>query len=88
MTALPICPALHADFALVPVAERLRWRDSLARHVIDSLQPKCPEWKAQEQIEPLNATIAILLDRGITDPVTIASHILNMGSVRSDDAIS
>ena len=79
-------PALSGDFSLVPVSERLMWRDALARHVLDGLA--LPDWKKQEQIEPVNSTIASLLNRGLTDPAAIASHIFHMGSVRKNDAAS
>jgi len=86
MTRSGTCPALRADFSLVGVQERIVWRDSLAHHVLSKMD--VPDWKKQEQIEPVNATVAILLSRGFTDPVTIASRILKMGSSRNEDATS
>ena len=71
---------------MVPVSERVMWRDALARHVLDRLA--LPDWKKQEQIEPVNSTIASLLTRGLTDPAAIANQIFHMGSVRNDDAAS
>lgn len=79
-------PVLRGDFGLIPVAERMMWRDALARHVLNELMS--PEWKTQEQIEPVNLTIACLVERGMTDPAEISNHIIHMGSVRNEDAPS
>jgi hypothetical protein len=68
-------PALAGDFALVPVPEQLAWRQALARSIIDKME--MPDWKKQEQIEPMTLTIACLVEAGMTDPKKITQHILH-----------
>lgn len=70
-------PVLAGDFCMVSVSERLMWRDALAHRVLDGLD--MPSWKKEEQKEPLNATVACLLRKGVTDPAAIMKHFSNMG---------
>lgn len=59
-------PALHGDFCIVPVDERIAWRDGLARHLINQVAPAdLPGWKRSESVGPMRATIAVLLDEGV-----------------------
>jgi hypothetical protein len=78
MSAGDPLPALAGDFGLVPIAERLLWREAFSRHLLDKMA--LPEWKKDEQVEPLILTIACLVQQGITDPRTISTHILHLTS--------
>lgn len=68
-------PTLASDFGLIPIAERLVWRDALSRHILDQMD--LSEWKKQEHLEPMNLTIACLIGAGMTDPQMISQHILH-----------
>jgi hypothetical protein len=81
-----LTPAVAGDFALIPVQEYLQWRDALAVRVLNQLG--LPDWKKQEQREPINMTIASLMDKGMTDPAAIEKQILSIGSARKHDAPS
>lgn len=64
-------PILQGDFSLVPVLERLQWRDALPRHLLNRMRSQSgnplPEWKIQQHIEPMNLAIAELIGQDITD---------------------
>lgn len=81
MSEVKKAPALAGDFGLVSVTDRLMWRDALARHVLKPLD--LPDWKIQEQVEPMNSTIACLIKQGLTDPAAISERVFDMGSVRT-----
>lgn len=70
-------PSLEGDFALVPLDERLRWRYALAAHLVKQMD--LPEWKREEQLGPLNLTIAHLVEKGVTSVEAIKNHILKTG---------
>jgi|GEM_PF-4637602 len=82
----PSIPVLAGDFSLIPVPERLLWRDALAHHILDQLN--LSEWKKQEQIEPMNLTITCLIEAGMTDAQAIAQHIIQKNYNRNPDASS
>lgn len=54
-------PALLGDFGLISVEDRVQWREALPRHLLaNMLQANgqaLPEWKVEEQIQPVLATI-------------------------------
>jgi len=54
-------PDLNGDFGLISVAERLRWREVLPRHLLAGMRQAngnpIAEWKVDEQIRPTLATI-------------------------------
>lgn len=81
MTSPIKAPALAGDFGLVSTADRLMWRDALARHVLKPFG--LPDWKVQEQLEPMNSTIACLMNQGVTEPAAISKYVFEMGSVRT-----
>jgi len=64
-------PILTDGFCHLPIAERADWREALPRHLIGKMQlpdgGAIPDWKIEEQIAPVMLTIAVLLERGITD---------------------
>lgn len=71
-------PALTGDFSLVPIGERLQWRDALSRHLLGKMTTlsgyPLSEWKIDEQVVPMNLAIAGLLEQGISDPQAIEDH--------------
>jgi len=81
MTTKHQLPRLAGDFGLVGVAEAEQWRDALARHTLDGMG--LPAWKVEEQIAPVNATIALLLAQGMRSPTAIAQYIQQMGSANA-----
>lgn len=84
-------PVLQADFCLVPVADRIRWRDALARHLIAQQAPSdMPAWKREECVAPMRATIAVLLDAGVRQAPDFAERLRKTESMghRNDYAAS
>jgi len=64
-------PTLNGDFSLVPVGERLQWRDALSRHLLDQMRSPSgfplSKWKIDEQVVPMNLAVAGLLVQGVTE---------------------
>lgn len=59
-------PRLRGDFSLVPIEERVRWRDALARHLVEQLAlHDTPAWKREEAAQPMRVAAALMLERGV-----------------------
>ena len=72
-------PVLQADFCLVPVGERIRWRNALACHLIaQQASGDVPAWKREEGIAPMRATIAVLFDAGVRQAPEFAERLRKM----------
>lgn len=71
-------PILRGGFSLVSIEERAQWREALSRQIIAGIQPQsgepAPQWKIDEQVRPMMFTVAVLLDRGFTDPQAIKQY--------------
>lgn len=84
-------PALTGDFSLVPVEERLQWRDALSLHLLHQMRSPSgfplPKWKIEEQVVPMNLVVAGLLEQGIVaDPQILEERFGTEGTIRSDYA--
>ncbi len=83
-------PALTGDFSLIPVEERLQWRDALARHLLNQMRlpsgHPLPVWKIEEHVVPMNLAVAGVLEQGITEPQAIEERFSSEGAIRSDYA--
>jgi len=71
-------PILRGGFSLVSIEERAEWREALPRQIIAAMLPASgevsPQWKLEEQVKPMISTMAVLLDRGFTDPQAIKQY--------------
>jgi len=58
---------LQGDFGLIAVAERVLWREALPRHLLAGMcqanGDRLTEWKVDEQIRPVLATIYELFNK-------------------------
>lgn len=85
-------PSFAGEFSLVPVEERLAWRDALARHLLNQMRAKnggpLPHWKVEEQIVPTNLAVAALIERGVVEPRAIEEQLCSDGANRNDYASS
>lgn len=83
-------PALTGDFSLIPVEERLQWRDALSRHLLNQMRSPSgfplPGWKIEEQVVPMNLAVAGLLEQGVTEPQAIEERFGSEETIRSDYA--
>lgn len=75
MTRVAPLPALAWEFGMITLAERLSWHNALSCHILAKMD--LPEWKRQEQVEPMNLTITCLVDGGMNDPDAISKHLLS-----------
>lgn len=71
-------PRLLGDHGMISVEERILWDNALSSKILDRIGPM-PQWKREEQLEPLNASIALLVGAGLSDPVEIENRILGNG---------
>ena len=82
---------LKGGFSLVSIEERAQWREALARQIIADLKPQfgvpTPQWKIDEQVRPMMFTVAVLLDRGFTDPQAIKQYF-GSDDIRCENAAS
>jgi hypothetical protein len=78
-------PRLLGDHGLITVEESILWENALSSKILDRMPPM-PRWKREEQVEPLNATIALLVAGGLSDPAEIENRILGDGERRNNDA--
>jgi len=69
----------------VSIAERVTWKQAMARHLLDSFQldrvDPLPPWKVEELVTPMNLRLQVLLARGITSAAAIEQHFFD----RSED---
>lgn len=83
-------PSLNGDFSLIPVEERLQWRDALSRHLLNQMHSQSgfplTEWKIEEQVVPTNLAVAGLLEQGVTKPQAIEERLCSERAIRSDYA--
>lgn len=83
-------PVLTGDFSLIPVVERLQWRDALSRHLLERMRSPngfpLAEWKIEEQVVPMNLVIDGLLESGVTELHAIEESLGLDGAIRSDYA--
>jgi hypothetical protein len=83
-------PALTGDFSLIPVEERLRWRDALSRHLLNQMYSPSglplSDWKVDEQVVPMNFAIAGLLEQGIVELRSIECRLCSVRTIRSNYA--
>ena len=76
---------------LVPVEERLQWRDALSLHLLHQMRSPSgfplPKWKIEEQVVPMNLVVAGLLEQGVVaDPQILEEQFGTEGTIRSDYA--
>lgn len=85
-------PVLAGDFSLIPVVDRLSWRDALALYLLGQMRSPngfpLPKWKSEEQVVPMNLAIAGLLEQGVTEPQAIEHWFSSDTGVRSEYASS
>jgi hypothetical protein len=67
---VPSLPELNLDFCLISLPEQIEWRDALSRSILQHMN--LPGWKREEQVAPMNYTIACLANSGLTNPETIS----------------
>jgi|GEM_PF-4284726 len=83
-------PALTGDFSLIPVGERLQWRDALSRHLLNQMRSPSgfplPGWKIEEQVVPMNLAVNMLLEQGVTELQAIEEWFASEVTIRSDYA--
>lgn len=80
-----VLPELQVDFGLISISEQIEWRDALSHSILKQMD--LPQWKHDEQVAPMNYTIARLANNGLTDPEIISQNIL-INTKRKLDASS
>ncbi|ARR15280.1 TPA: hypothetical protein HH296_15950 [Xanthomonas vasicola pv. zeae] len=85
-------PQLKAEFSLVPVAERLAWRNALSLHILKQMRGTdgrpLPRWKIEEQVRHMNMSLDSMILRGFDDPAALEHHFSGQGAHGNDYATS
>lgn len=65
-------PCLIGDFSLVPVDQRVQWRDALAHNLLGKMRLSngdvLSRQKIAEHVLPTTMLIQLLVKQGVTDP--------------------
>lgn len=83
-------PSLAYDPGLVPVGERLEWRDALSYHILAQMQSQAgeplPEWKLEESVIPMTQALRLLVEQGVTAPCELQDHFVARNNSRNEYA--